>query len=140
MALSEQIVVDTSFLVGLVDSRDTWHISSVALRDALKPTPAQLVYLDCVVNETISVLIRRAQERKRGEELSNLLAHFRDQVPDDLIVWVSAETQRLYAEILKLIQDTAGELNFHDALIALACRDLNIGFIASFDQDFDQIS
>jgi predicted nucleic acid-binding protein len=30
-------------------------------------------------------------------------------------------------------------LNFHDALIALACRERDIPAIASFDADFDQV-
>jgi predicted nucleic acid-binding protein len=34
---------------------------------------------------------------------------------------------------------TTGALNFNDALIALACRDLSILAIASFDTDFDRI-
>jgi hypothetical protein len=31
-------------------------------------------------------------------------------------------------------------LNFHDALIALYCEEAQIRFIASFDQDFDQVA
>lgn len=40
---------------------------------------------------------------------------------------------------MDLVQDTSGELNFHDALIALGCRDLGVKWIATFDSDFDQI-
>jgi predicted nucleic acid-binding protein len=40
---------------------------------------------------------------------------------------------------LDLIRSSSGELNFNDALIALACRERGIPAIASFDADFDQI-
>jgi predicted nucleic acid-binding protein len=37
------------------------------------------------------------------------------------------------------MRSSGGELNFHDALIALACRDRDIPAIASFDADFYQV-
>jgi predicted nucleic acid-binding protein len=40
---------------------------------------------------------------------------------------------------MALVKKYQGELNFHDALIALVCQELGIGYIASFDQDFDRI-
>ncbi|RMF30175.1 MAG: PIN domain-containing protein, partial [Chloroflexi bacterium] len=46
----------------------------------------------------------------------------------------------LYREIVDLVRDTLGSLNFHDALIALECRNLGIPWIATFDNDFDHIS
>jgi predicted nucleic acid-binding protein len=39
-----------------------------------------------------------------------------------------------------LVQQTEGRINFHDALIALACKELDISVIISFDNDFDEIS
>ena len=62
------------------------------------------------------------------------------EVPTDIIVWLSSETQRLYDQVIELVQSTSGALNFHDALIALGCRLLRIEVIASFDRDFDQVA
>lgn len=62
------------------------------------------------------------------------------QVPPEAITWLSAETQRLYDQVIALVHNTSGELNFHDALIALGCRELGIAIIASFDRDFDQVT
>jgi predicted nucleic acid-binding protein len=39
-----------------------------------------------------------------------------------------------------LVRESLGKLNFHDALIALSCRELGIGVITSFDEDFDDIA
>jgi len=45
----------------------------------------------------------------------------------------------LYLEAIALIRQYAGTLNFHDALIALVCRELKVNAIISFDQDFDAL-
>jgi predicted nucleic acid-binding protein len=60
-------------------------------------------------------------------------------VPETVITWVFPRVPDLYSEILNLMQASTGALNFNDALIALACRDLSVPAIASFDTDFDQI-
>ncbi len=45
----------------------------------------------------------------------------------------------LYDEVVALVEQTDGELNFNDALIALSCRNRNIPWLASFDADFDRV-
>jgi predicted nucleic acid-binding protein len=92
-----------------------------------------------VLNETISVLARRAQEQRRSQQFPSLLATLLQQVPTEVIVWLSTETQRLYDRVVDLVRSTAGHLNFHDALIALSCQELSIGVIVSFDPDFDHV-
>ena len=119
MSPLEQVALDTSVLVGLVDSRDIWHPAAVTLRDALKGAQARMVYCDCVVSETINVLARRAKERKRTSEFAELLTQVGSQVPEDSIAWISLETRRLYGEIMGLVRDSGGTLNFNDALVAL---------------------
>jgi len=57
-----------------------------------------------------------------------------------VITWISAETQRLYDQVIALVRNTSGSLNFHDAMIALGCRELGISIIVSFDRDFDQVT
>jgi len=139
MAARERVVVDTSLLVGLVDRRDKWHTDGVALREALKAGGFEMVYFDCVINETVSVLARRARERNRTEEFASLFANLVSTVPQQSITWLSAETERLYPEIMALVRDSDGDLNFHDALIALGSREFEIRWVASFDGDFDLI-
>lgn len=99
-----------------------------------------MVYFDCVVNETVSVLARRARERKRSDELVDLLARLTSIVPQESITWISVKTEQLYPEIMTLVQGSDGDLNFHDGLIALGSRDSSIRWVASFDSDFDQVS
>jgi predicted nucleic acid-binding protein len=139
MSLPKQVVLDTSILVGLVDSRDVWHSSAITLRNALKEAQAQMVYYDRVISETINVLARRAKERKRSSEFTELLTQFMAQFPEDSIIWISTETKRFYPEIIGLVRDSMGVLNFNDTLVALGCRELGIECIATFDSDFDSI-
>jgi predicted nucleic acid-binding protein len=55
------------------------------------------------------------------------------------LTWILPDVPELYRRVLDLIRSSSGELNFNDALIALACRERGIPAIASFDADFDQI-
>jgi predicted nucleic acid-binding protein len=135
-----RIAIDTNVLVALVDSRDKWHSRAMEMLGSLKAQNAQLVYFDCVLNETISVLARRAEEQNRTGEFAALLGQVQHHVPESRVTWASRDTRRFYASILEMAQQTQGALNFHDALIALACRELEIQILASFDQDFDQVS
>ena len=134
------IAIDTNVLVGWLDERDTWHKTAAAIRDALDRAGAELIYFDCVLNETISVLARRTSEQKRPEQLDILLDQLAAQVPPQDVNWISSDTQRLYDQIVSLVRRSGGNLNFHDALMALICRAQNVSVLASFDEDFDQVN
>jgi len=135
-----RVVIDTNVLVALVDSRDKWHVQARAILDALEAYDAHVMYLDCVLNETIGVLARRSEEQKRVGEFAGLLQAALRQAPETSIIWASLETYRLYGEIIALVKQTQGALNFHDALIALLCREWETALLPSFDKDFDSIS
>ena len=132
-------VVDSNILIALVDRQDKWHLHATELLGKLNTSQINIVYFDCVLNETISVLARRSEEQKRFEQFPDLLDQLSKQVPEGLITWISGETKRLYREILELIRTTNAALNFNDALIALVCRELEIKTLVSFDKDFDNI-
>jgi predicted nucleic acid-binding protein len=132
-------VIDTNVLVGLLDEHDKWHDTAIAIRDALAGVGAELVYFDCVLNEAISVLARRTAEQRRPDQFTALLDQLAKLIPVGDIAWASGEIQRLYDQVLGLVRNSAGKLNFHDALIALICREQGIPVLISFDRDFDQI-
>jgi predicted nucleic acid-binding protein len=137
--MTNRVVLDTSVLVALVDTRDKWHSAATAIKDALKAGGVGLVYLDPVIDETISVLARRLQEQRRGEQFEALLGLLEGLAPPERITWVSPMTQRLYLQVIALVREHGGVLNFHDALIALACRELGFQNIVSFDGAFDRV-
>lgn len=55
------------------------------------------------------------------------------------ITWVYPRVPELYKAILNLVGEHKGKLNFHDALIALVSKEMDIEYIVSFDKDFDEI-
>jgi predicted nucleic acid-binding protein len=135
-----RVALDTTVLVSLVDARDKWHSSTLTLKDALKNVQAEVFYLDPVINEAVSVLARRLAEQKRMAQFASVLNRLEELAPPEQITWVSPETRRLYPQVMALVRRHGGELNFHDALIALGCQELGIEYIASFDGDFDRIA
>jgi len=138
--MSKQAAIDSNVLVALVDRQDKWHDQARALHAALKAEGANLVYFDCVLNETISVMARRAEEQKRSAEFPSLLDELLRQVPEDMVTWISADIQRLFGRIVELVRQAGGALNFHDALMVLACQELGMAAMVSFDEDFDLVA
>ena len=134
-----QVAIDASILVALLNPHDAWHAQAITLRDALIAAGLTPMYFDCVTAEAISAVARRLHEKGRGAQVPDMLARLENQVPQNLITWIFPDVPHLYPHALELIRASAGELNFNDALIALACRERNIPAIASFDPDFDQV-
>lgn len=134
-----RIALDTVVLAALLDRRDKWHQPAVAIRDSLKSVEAEIFYLDPVINEVISVLARRLGEQQRIDQFVSLFDQLHGLIPANKITWISLLTERLYPVVLALVRRHKGELNFHDALISLGCREFGIEYIASFDPDFDHI-
>ncbi len=135
-----EIVIDSSVLVGILSPRDMWHEKAVALWQAIQEHGHTSLYLDCVISESVSVAVRRLYEKKRTDEIENLLDRLETEFTTDAITWVFPDVPRLYPQIIDLMTKSGGELNFHDALIAQACQERGIFAIASFDADFDRIS
>ena len=135
-----EIAIDSSVLVALLDSRDIWRAQALALLDALLNAGATPVYFDCVAAEAISAATRRLHEKGHAGEVHALVDCLKAQVPLDTLTWILPDVPKLYPQALDLIRASSGELNFNDALIALACRERDIPAIASFDVDFDQVA
>jgi len=134
------IVVDTSVLIGMLNPRDIWHSRAETLLTALRDTGFTLLNFDCAVAEAASTLVRRLHEQKRSAEVPAILDALNAQIPHHVITWTFLDIPRLYPQVLDLMRESSGELNFNDALIALACRERDIAAIASFDADFDQVA
>jgi predicted nucleic acid-binding protein len=134
-----EIVIDTSVLVGLLVPNDTWHSRSVALWDAIESKRHTSLFLDCVVAEAVSTVVRRLYEKKLSADVNGALERFNATAPFESITWVLPDAPRLYKEVLGLVRSSSGELSFNDALIALACRERDVPAVASFDADFDQV-
>ncbi len=137
--MAPEAAIDANVLVALIDRRDKWHYQAVALRDALVDQHARLVWFDCVLNETVGVIGRRAEEQKRSDQFGELLDDLSRRIPMSSITWISRESERLYEQVLALCRTQGGRLNYNDALMAVICREKGIRWIVSFDRDFDEL-
>lgn len=134
-----EIVVDSSVLVAMLVPNDVWHERTVELWAAIEANGHKVIVLDCVAAESISVAVRRLREKGLVADVQLLLDGLDAYIPYDKITWILSTVSGLYPQVLDLIRSSCGELNFNDALIALACRERGIPAIASFDADFDQV-
>lgn len=133
------VAIDTSVLIGLVDTRDVWHSAALQLQTALRAVQFAPVHFDCTVAEALSTLARRLREQRRVQELPGLFARIEATLPPEQLTWLFPDVPRLYGRIIALMRTSDGELNFNDGLIALACRERQIWLLASFDRDFDRL-
>jgi len=132
-------IADSNFIIALVDKKDKWREQALHLQNALKKENAEFIYLDCIINKTISVVGRRLEEKGRSDEFETAFEKIAEIVPAENITWIYPEVRRLYREILNLVKAHKGCLNFHDALMILAAKEMKTPFIISFDEDFDQV-
>lgn len=137
--MMDKMIYDSNFLIALVDEKDIWHLKSGILMNTLKKLDAKGVYLDCVLNEVISVVARRLEEKGRNNEFDKAFKELNKLVTEKMITWIYPRVPELYNEIMSIIETHNGKLNFHDALIALVAKELDIEYIISFDKDFDEV-
>lgn len=138
--MSQAIAIDTSVLVGLLNPRDVWRQRAQALHDAILQADLIPTYFDCAVSEAIGTAVRRLQEKHLNHDIVPLFDFLHTLLPQRKLTWIFPDVTRLYPHVLDLMRASSGELNFNDALIALACREREIPAIASFDADFDQVA
>lgn len=134
-----KVGLDTSFIIGLLDDRDMFHLPAVALQSTFSGHNIRPYVFDCVLSEPISTLARRTHEKRRGVEFAAIVEMIRQQFPAKAINWVCPDLPGLFDDVLALVQTSLGEINVNDALIAISCRNRKIPCAASFDTDFDQI-
>ena len=137
--MSDRAILDTSFLVALFDDRDVWYPQALKIKGRLENEGLEMVVLDCVIGETISTVARRFRERRKSKGTTASTKQITGKIPRDSIEWAYPEVPRLYRSILSLFEKHAGQLNFHDCLIALTAKEKKIKEIVSFDEDFDRV-
>ncbi len=136
-----EVVLDANVLIAWLDKNDALHARTRVLLEQLEAEGHSAVVLDIVVNESVSVLCRRARERQKNPpDLEAALATVRRWAEDGEITWVAHEAERLMADVLDVIESVGGKLNFNDALLVVLQREGLIDDVASFDRGFDAVS
>ncbi|MBI4701724.1 MAG: type II toxin-antitoxin system VapC family toxin [Deltaproteobacteria bacterium] len=136
-----EVVLDANLIVALLYEGDVHHRRAKELADRLEADGHILVLLDVLVYEAVPVLCRRAREKKTSPpNLVRVLAAVRGWFDEGLVRFVADEASRLVADVLDVIQDTAGALNFNDALLVVLESEGIIDKLASFDPGFDAVA
>jgi predicted nucleic acid-binding protein len=135
------VALDANVLVGLLDQRDTLHLEAESLVRDLAVQGRRVLLLDVCVSEAISVLCRRAAQRKTDPpDLDHVMATVKAWHQDGQMTFVQQQVERCFLTILGVVEISRGVLNFNDAFLAVLQREDQIGDVASFDRALDEAS
>ncbi len=126
------VILDTSFLIACLCKRDVHHGRGRKLYAHIRGR-YRLVIPDIVFGETVSVLARRSKEWKF--KFRDLLNDLKEMCPRPAKFAGYMLTR--FEDILALVEETDGSLDFNDALLVVGAREEGIGKIATFDRDFE---
>lgn len=136
-----EVVLDANVLVALLYDGDVHHARARALAASLEEAGHSLVLLDVLVFEAVSVLCRRARERKtRPPDLDTALDAVRGWLAGGHVRFIGEDARRIARDALDVIHETSGVLNFTDALLVVLARERAFDSLASFDKGFDVVS
>ncbi|SRR5260221_2703513 len=101
------VVLDANVLVGALDENDSLHVRATALVNRLLDAGHATVLLDFLVAEAISVICRRANERKTSPpDLALAIARIREWRDANEIEYQSRHFERLLGVVLDIIEET----------------------------------
>ena len=138
--MTREVTLDANVIVAHLDEADALSQRAQALARRLREQGADLVLLDVLVSEAVSVLCRRAREKRSGRpDLSAVLTIVRGWAAAGSIRWIAGQAERVVGSVLDVIQETEGRLNFNDALLVVLQREGLVEEVASFDRGFDLV-
>lgn len=129
-----EVVLDANVIVALLYAADAQHVRACKLVDRLEASGSTPVFVDFLVFEALSVLCRRATERKTdAPDLNIALQTIRVWFDSSEIRFLAGEAQRLGSAILDVVAETQGRLNANDALLVALSREQKLAGLATFD-------
>ena len=133
------ILVDTNCFVSLLDTSDKWNKLSIEIYTELQKYDVNLVIPDIVLNESINVICKRLENKGRSNEMVDFLKLIENKYTSDSIIWISEDIRRYHHNIIRLVSDNNGLLNYNDCFLLVYMQKNRIKNIISFDNDFDSI-
>ncbi|MBA4349471.1 MAG: hypothetical protein C0415_05725 [Thermodesulfovibrio sp.] len=133
-----KVILDANYILAILDQNDIHHKLAIDIDNKIQAVFDEILYLDCVINEIVSVTIKRLKESKKKELIPDYLKKLHQLIPKTSITWIYPEIEDYYEKVLKTVIDSQGDLNFHDALIVVVANEFEIGYIVSFDKGFDK--
>ena len=133
------ILVDTNCFVSLLDTSDKWNKLSIEIYTELQKYDVNLVIPDIVLNESINVICKRLENKGRSNEMVDFLKLIENKYTSDSIIWISEDIRNNHHNIIRLVSDNNGLLNYNDCFLLVYMQKNRIKNIISFDNDFDSI-
>lgn len=129
-----KVTLDANVIIGWLDEGDSLNARSVELIDRIHDAGDSSTLLDFTVAEAVSVICRRTVERKRNvPNLPSILDTADEWFALKEIEFVQKELEVLYPDVLRIIRQSGGALNFNDAALVALQREGIIGEVATFD-------
>lgn len=132
-----KILFDSSVWIAYIDERDIFHekakrLVSLHIKD-------EIIIFDVIINEVLSVVARRLQEKQMKKEFSSFTTKYLQAISGLEMVWIYENIKDFFHRAVDLMIDTDGLLGFNDALIVYGMMENEIFKIATFDNDFKLI-
>lgn len=136
-----QYLMDSNFLIALLDARDVHHKKATKLLEEIHQAQSiQLFISDILINEVLSVFAKRCEAQKRSNEFASLVKEVQSAVRDMPILCLYDLVPKHYKAITDIMIQWKGRFNFHDALLILFLTEVpKVNFI-TFDRDFKALS
>jgi predicted nucleic acid-binding protein len=135
-----EVVLDANVIVALLYADDSLHQRAVDLMTRLENEGHSLVLVDFLVFEALSVLCRRAAQRKTAPpNLAAAVATMRSWFDKGEIRFLAHEAEQLANSVLDIVTSSQGVLNANDALLIALQYEGAIDTLATFDKGFERI-
>ena len=136
-----EVVLDANVIVGLLDAQDVWNERARRLVRELHVQGHSILVLDLIAAEALSVICRRAIERKvKAPDTGKVIAAIREWQRLGVMAFVSHDIETRFEQILDEVAASDGALNFNDALLVVLQRERSIQQVATFDAKLAGVS
>ncbi|MFQ5822985.1 MAG: hypothetical protein ACE5JB_02915 [bacterium] len=85
------IIIDSNFLIGLLDDQDIWHSKATNIKTEIQNQKLTIVYFDCVISESLSTIAKRFEGKKRFKEFPKTITKLQNLVSVNEVTWVYPE-------------------------------------------------
>lgn len=129
-----KVIFDACVIIGYLDETDSVHSRAEALAERIHANGDTLQVIDLALQEAISVLCRRATQRKQHPpNLPRILRDVREWLDEGFVGFTQSKLEPLFSEVLDVIEQSGGLLNYNDAALVVLQQRGHIGEVATFD-------
>jgi predicted nucleic acid-binding protein len=135
-----QYLLDTSFMIALIDETDFHHQRAKQVFTNIKQEKHEIFLSDVLINETWTVLGKRCEVKQQEKRFLVLLERFQEMIQGMYVLCLYELVSAHYRAHLQCMKFFKGSLSFHDSLIVFFLKEVPQVGLITFDQDFKQIN